>query len=157
VPTLNQLVISKCRRKKLRKDHTKALVGCPQKSGFVVKYYYTSPKKPNSAIRKVAKVRLCTRRQIIVGVPGLGSLLKANTPVLIRGGRFNDVPGVKYKPIKGVLGFHWAERIERHNRRSKFGAPTLDKKFTFLKRSGPTTKDLAPNVKAFKDRVSRAL
>ena len=123
MPTINQLSNLKCRRKKLRKDHTKALAGCPQKAAVIIKIYTTSPKKPNSAVRKVAKVRLSTRRQVIVGIPGLGHSLKPNTPVLIRGGRMNDVPGVKYKPIKGLKGFTWHERIDRQQRRSKFGKP----------------------------------
>jgi len=142
VPTLNQLVRLKCRKKKLNKDHTKALAGCPQKSAIVIKIYTTSPKKPNSAIRKVAKVRLSTRRQVIIGIPGQGHSLKANAPLLIRGGRMNDVPGVKYKPIKGVAGFAWAERIERKRRRSKYGTPSWDSDVWVLKRTGPTTKDL---------------
>ncbi len=69
------------------------------------KVLYYKPKKPNSAVRKVAKVRLSTKRQVIVGIPGQGNSLKANAPLLIRGGRLNDVPGVRYKPIKGVAGF----------------------------------------------------
>jgi len=142
LPTLNQLVSLKCRRKKLRKDSTKALAGCPQKSAILIRAYTTSPKKPNSAVRKVAKVRLSTKRQVIIGIPGQGHSLKANAPLLIRGGRLNDVPGVRYKPIKGIAGFSWAERIERQRRRSKYGTPTWDSKLWVLKKTGPKTKDL---------------
>jgi len=142
VPTLNQLVYFNCRRKKKKKDSTKALAGCPQKSAILIRAYTTSPKKPNSAVRKVAKVRLSTKRLIIVGIPGQGNSLKANAPLLIRGGRLNDVPGVRYKPIKGVAGFSWAERIERHRRRSKFGTPNWDSDMFVLKKTGPKTKDL---------------
>lgn len=142
MPTINQLVVLKCRRKKLRKDSTKALAGCPQKSAILIKPYHTSPKKPNSAIRKVGKVRLSTGRQVIIGIPGQGHALKPNAPLLIRGGRSNDVPGVKYKPIKGVLGFAWAERFERVRRRSKYATPSWKEEFWVLRRTGPTTKDL---------------
>lgn len=143
MPTFNQLVYLKCRRKKLRKDSTKALVGCPHKSAILIRAYTTSPKKPNSAVRKVAKVRLSTKRQVIVGIPGNGNSLKANAPLLIRGGRFNDVPGVRYKPIKGVAGFAWAERMERQRRRSKFGTPNWRASGLWvLKKTGPKTKDL---------------
>lgn len=122
MPTINQLH-NKCRRKKLRKDQTKALMGCPQKSGICVKVYTTSPKKPNSAVRKVAKVRLSTGRSVIVGIPGQGHELRTNSKVLIRGGRVNDVPGVRYKMIRGKYSFDIFENFIRKNRRSKYGIP----------------------------------
>ena len=139
MPTLNQY-ITKCRKKKINKDSTTALKGCPQKSAIVIKVYTTSPKKPNSAVRKVAKVRLSTKRQVIVGIPGIGHSLKVNAPVIIRGGRMNDVPGVRYKPIKGLGGFSWIERIERKQRRSKFGVKTIDEEYYKLVPTGPRSK-----------------
>jgi len=150
MPTINQLILM-CRMKKIRKDSTKALAGCPQKSAIVVKIYTTSPKKPNSAVRKVAKVRLSTRRQVIVGIPGEGHTLKANAPLLIRGGRMNDVPGVRYKPIRGIGGFSWVERIERRRRRSKYGTPSFRGPMWVLKPSGPKAKAKAAAEAAAKE------
>jgi len=121
MPTLNQLSQKiKGRKKKHHKDRTKALENAPQKRGVAIKVYTTSPKKPNSAVRKVAKVKLCTGRKVIVGIPGQGHNVKVNTPVMIRGGRMNDVPGVKYKIIRGKLGVSTTEKITRVRRRSKY-------------------------------------
>jgi len=121
MPTLSQLSIKfKGRKRKLHKDQTKALAGSPHRFGVAIKVYTTSPKKPNSAVRKVAKVKLSTGRKVIVGIPGQGHNVKVNTPVMIRGGRMNDVPGVRYKIIRGKLGVSTLENFKRVRRRSKF-------------------------------------
>jgi len=126
-PTLNQLYIKfKGRKKKHHKDQTKALAGAPHRFGVVIKVYTTSPKKPNSAVRKVAKVRLSTKRKVIVGIPGQGHSVKVNTPVMIRGGRMNDVPGVRYKIMKGKLGVSKLENFVRVKRRSKYNLKKED-------------------------------
>ena len=128
MPTLNQLISIKKRRKiKKKKDQTKALAGAPHRFGVAIKVYTTKPKKPNSAIRKVAKVRLSTGRKVIVGIPGLGHNIKINTPVMIRGGRLNDVPGVRYKVIRGKRGFTGPETFTRMQRRSKYNLPRDNK------------------------------
>lgn len=121
--TLIQLTKKRQRRKKHHKDQTKALVGCPQRSGVCLRVFTASPKKPNSAVRKVTKVKLSTGRAVTVGIPGQGHDLRMNSPVLIRGGRVNDVPGVRYKIMRGKLGCDWMENIRRSNRRSKYGVP----------------------------------
>ena len=121
MPTLTQLTKPNSNRKrKLKKDQTKALAGAPHRFGIVIKAYTTTPKKPNSAIRKVAKIKLSTGRRVIVGIPGQGHNLRVNTPVMIRGGRLNDVPGVRYKVIRGKLGVHTDETFVRKQRRSKY-------------------------------------
>jgi len=121
MPTLSQLSIKfKGRKRKLHKDQTKALAGAPHRYGVAIKVYTTSPKKPNSAVRKVAKVKLSTGRKVIVGIPGQGHNVKVNTPVMIRGGRLNDVPGVRYKIIRGKLGVTTQENFNRVRRRSKY-------------------------------------
>jgi small subunit ribosomal protein S12 len=121
MPTLTQLVIkNKCRKRKHHKDQTKALAGGPERNGVAIKVYTTSPKKPNSAVRKVAKVKLNTGRKVIVGIPGQGHNVKINTPVAIRGGRMNDVPGVRYKIIVGKRGVDNKEKIKRLHSRSKY-------------------------------------
>lgn len=94
---------------------------CPQKKGLCRRVYTTKPKKPNSAIRKVAKVVLSTKKSIIVGIPGHGHNLQEYSIVLIRGGKVKDVPGVHYKAIRGKYDFSNVEFIDRFNRRSKFG------------------------------------
>jgi small subunit ribosomal protein S12 len=124
MPTLNQLVsLKKNRKVKKKKDQTKALAGAPHRFGVALKVYTTSPKKPNSAIRKVAKVRLSTGRKVIVGIPGQGHNVKINTPVMIRGGRLNDVPGVRYKIMRGKRGVVATETFTRMQRRSKYNLP----------------------------------
>lgn len=121
MPTLNQLAQKKKgRKKKQHKDQTKALAGAPFRNGVALRAYITSPKKPNSAQRKVAKVKLNTGRSVIVGIPGMGHNVKINTPVRIRGGRLNDVPGVRYKIIRGMLGVTVDEDITRVHARSKY-------------------------------------
>jgi small subunit ribosomal protein S12 len=128
MPTLNQLTsLKNFRRIKKKKDQTKALAGAPHRFGVAIKVYTTSPKKPNSAVRKVAKIRLSTGRKVIVGIPGQGHNVKVNTPVMIRGGRVNDVPGVRYKIIRGKLGVNILENFKRSQKRSKYNLPRDNK------------------------------
>lgn len=118
--TYNQL-LKKTRKKKKRTNMVKALGGSPQKKGVCVRVFTTKPKKPNSAIRKVARVRLTSGRLITVAIPGIGHSLQQFSTVLVRGGRANDLPGVRYKLIRGVYDFTDKENIKRGSRRSKFG------------------------------------
>jgi small subunit ribosomal protein S12 len=104
----------------LKRVRSPALLAAPQKKGVCVKVYTTKPKKPNSAIRKVAKVRLSTGRSLIVYVPGQGHNLQQHSVVLIRGGRVPDLPGVLYHILRGKYDFVGKERFERSARRSKF-------------------------------------
>lgn len=100
MPTINQLV--SCRR--VPKEHTnnvRALKACPQRKGTVVKVRIAKPKKPNSAQRKIAKVRLTTKRHVLAYIPGQGHSLKAYSGVLISGGRANDLPGVRFSIMRG--------------------------------------------------------
>lgn len=102
----------------------KALEGCPQRRGICFKVTTTNPKKPNSAVRKIAKVRLTTRRKVIAYIPGIGHNLQEHASVLVRGGRVRDLPGMHYKLIKGKLDFSWKEMIIRRQGRSKYGVPS---------------------------------
>ena len=94
---------------------------CPYKRGVCLKVFTVKPKKPNSAIRKVAKVLLSNKRRIIIAIPGIGHRLQEHSVVLVRGGRANDLPGVHYKAVRGKLDFNNYESFERANRRSKYG------------------------------------
>jgi len=117
-----------CRKKKFHYHGTKLLRGCPQKKGVCIKLRTMSPKKPNSAIRKIVKVRLTTGRLILAYIPGQGHNLHEHSRVLVRGGKVPDLPGIHYKLIRGQYDFAWAETFERRNRRSKFGIPDLSKR-----------------------------
>jgi len=118
MPTLNQL-IRKSRKKKQRSLKVPALQNCPQKKGVCLKIFIRTPKKPNSAKRKLAKIRL-TNKKIISGyIPGEGHNLQEHSVVLIRGGRVKDVPGLKYKIIRGVYDFEGLK--QRKQARSKYG------------------------------------
>jgi small subunit ribosomal protein S12 len=117
-----------CRQRKFHYHGTKLLKGCPQKKGVCIKLRTMSPKKPNSAIRKIVKVRLTTGRLILAYIPGQGHNLHEHSRVLVRGGKVPDLPGIHYKLIRGQYDFAWAETFERKNRRSKFGIPDLNKK-----------------------------
>lgn len=120
--SLHKVAVGKTRRKTLRDTcPTRSLQGCPQRSGIVLKLKIRSPKKPNSAKRKVLRVKLSNRLDVTCKIGGQGSNLRAFASVLIRGGRYNDVPGVRYSAIRGQLDFGWAERFARRYRRSKFG------------------------------------
>lgn len=118
--TINQL-IKKPRVPKKKKVSLKALKGSPMRKGVCLKVFTTTPKKPNSAIRKIAKVTLSSGRSILVTIPGCGHNLIQYSVVLVRGGRAPDVPGVKYKMIKNKYDFNHKEDFLRKKRRSKFG------------------------------------
>ena len=119
MPTINQL-IRKERKKVIKKSKSPALVVCPQRRGVCTRVYTTTPKKPNSALRKVAKVRLTSGFEVISYIPGEGHNLQEHSIVLIRGGRVKDLPGVKYHIIRGALDTAGVDG--RRQRRSKYGA-----------------------------------
>ncbi len=123
--TLNQLTFTKKRIPKKSKVQSTALKGCPQRRGVCNKITTMSPKKPNSAIRKIAKIRLSSGRKITAYIPGQGHNLQEYSSVLVRGGRAPDLPGVRYRLIRGVLDFTWKERFSRKNSRSKYGIPKV--------------------------------
>lgn len=102
MPTINQLVRG-CRTKQITKTKSPALKACPQASGTCTRVYTTSPKKPNSALRKVARVRLKNGFEVTAYIPGIGHNLQEHSQVMIRGGRVKDLPGVRYHIIRGVL------------------------------------------------------
>lgn len=119
MPTINQLIR---RERVVQKNQTKspALTGCPQRRGVCTRVYTTTPKKPNSALRKVAKVRLSNGFEVISYIPGIGHNLQEHSVVLIRGGRVKDLPGVRYHIVRGVLDLQGVNG--RLRSRSKYGA-----------------------------------
>ena len=119
MPTINQLV-RKGRKAKATKSSTPALRGNPQKRGVCTRVYTTTPKKPNSALRKVARVRLVNQMEITAYIPGIGHNLQEHSIVLVRGGRVKDLPGVRYKVIRGTLDA--AGVNNRVQARSRYGA-----------------------------------
>ena len=119
MPTINQLV-RKGREDKVEKTKTPALKGSPQRRGVCTRVYTTTPKKPNSALRKVARVRLTNGMEVGVYIPGEGHNLQEHSVVLIRGGRVKDLPGVRYKVIRG--GLDTSGVADRRQARSKYGA-----------------------------------
>ena len=119
MPTINQLV-RKGRVKILAKKKAPALDSSPQKRGVCTRVYTTTPKKPNSALRKVARVRLTNNMEVTAYIPGEGHNLQEHSIVLIRGGRIKDLPGVRYHIIRGTLDTSGVE--ERKKSRSKYGA-----------------------------------
>ncbi len=118
LPTVNQLV-RKGRKKVKKKGTAPALQSSPQKRGVCTRVYTTTPKKPNSALRKVARVRLTNRIEVTAYIPGEGHNLQEHSIVLIRGGRVKDLPGVRYHIIRGTLDASGVE--DRTQRRSKYG------------------------------------
>ncbi|MDA8112165.1 MAG: 30S ribosomal protein S12 [Nitrospiraceae bacterium] len=119
MPTINQLVRSG--RKKLQeKSKSPALTRCPQRRGVCVRVYTTTPKKPNSALRKVARVRMTNGFEITAYVPGIGHNLQEHSIVLVRGGRVKDLPGVRYHIVRGALDA--AGVANRKQSRSKYGS-----------------------------------
>jgi small subunit ribosomal protein S12 len=118
VPTINQL-IRKGRTEIIKKKKTRALMGCPQRRGVCTRVYTTTPKKPNSALRKVARVRLVNGYEVTAYIPGEGHNLQEHSIVLVRGGRVKDLPGVRYHIIRGALDSAGVEK--RTNSRSKYG------------------------------------
>ncbi|MDR1036968.1 MAG: 30S ribosomal protein S12 [Deltaproteobacteria bacterium] len=119
MPTINQL-IRKGRKAQLKKNTVPALKQCPQKRGVCIKVYTATPKKPNSALRKVARVRLSNSMEVTSYIPGEGHNLQEHSVVLIRGGRVKDLPGVRYHIIRGVLDSIGVAK--RRQGRSKYGA-----------------------------------
>jgi len=119
MPTINQLV-RKGRQDKISKTKTPALKGSPQRRGVCTRVYTTTPKKPNSALRKVARVRLTSGIEVTAYIPGVGHNLQEHSIVLVRGGRVKDLPGVRYKIIRGSLDTQGVRG--RKQARSKYGA-----------------------------------
>ena len=119
MPTINQLV-RKARTKQYRKPKHPALHGCPQKKGVCLQVKIMTPKKPNSALRKIARVRLTNGIEITAYIPGVGHNLQEHSIVLIRGGRVKDLPGVRYHVVRGTLDA--AGVAGRQQSRSKYGA-----------------------------------
>jgi small subunit ribosomal protein S12 len=119
MPTINQL-IKKGRHKVQKKIKTPALRGCPQKRGVCIRVYTSTPKKPNSALRKVARIRLTNGIEVTSYIPGIGHNLQEHSVVLIRGGRVKDLPGIRYHIIRGTLDSSGVE--DRRRGRSKYGA-----------------------------------
>jgi len=118
LPTINQLV-RKGRKTKLKRSSAPALRGCPQKRGVCTRVYTTTPKKPNSALRKVARVRLTNGMEVTSYIPGEGHNLQEHSVVLIRGGRVRDLPSVRYRIVRGVLDTTGV--ADRKQQRSKYG------------------------------------
>ena len=119
MPTINQLVRS-ARSKQFKRNKVPALESCPQKRGVCTRVYTTTPKKPNSALRKVARVKLTNGFEVTSYIPGEGHNLQEHSVVLIRGGRAKDLPGVRYHVLRGILDTEGVKN--RKQRRSKYGA-----------------------------------
>ena len=119
MPTINQLV-RKGRKKIVKKKKTPALQENPLRRGVCIRVYTTTPKKPNSALRKVARVRLTNGHEVTAYIPGIGHNLQEHSIVLVRGGRVKDLPGVRYKVIRGALDTAGVD--ERRSGRSRYGA-----------------------------------
>jgi small subunit ribosomal protein S12 len=118
MPTINQLV-RKSRSRVLKKNKVPALQACPEKRGVCTRVYVATPKKPNSALRKVARVRLTNGHEVTAYIPGEGHNLQEHSIVLIRGGRVKDLPGIRYHIIRGVLDTQGV--TNRRKSRSKYG------------------------------------
>ncbi len=118
MPTINQLV-RKGRKQARRKTTSPALTNCPQRRGVCTRVYTTTPKKPNSALRKVARVRLTNGYEVTAYIPGEGHNLQEHSIVLIRGGRVKDLPGVRYHVVRGTLDASGVQ--DRNQSRSKYG------------------------------------
>ena len=118
MPTINQL-IKRERQKQIDKTKSPALISCPQRRGVCTRVYTTTPKKPNSAMRKVARVRLTNGFEVTSYIPGIGHNLQEHSVVLIRGGRVKDLPGVRYHIIRGTLDTQGV--ANRTQSRSKYG------------------------------------
>ena len=121
MPTINQL-LRKRRQRPASRDKVPALEKSPQKRGVCVKVYTTTPKKPNSALRKVARLRLSTKKRVTAYIPGEGHTLQEYSTVLMRGGRVKDLPGIKYHLVRGKFDFLGLKN--RKQARSKYGTKT---------------------------------
>jgi len=119
VPTIQQLV-RKGRVDKIEKSKTRALAGSPQRRGVCTRVYTTTPKKPNSALRKVARIRFGNGVEVTAYIPGVGHNLQEHSIVLVRGGRVRDLPGVRYKVVRGTLDTQGVKN--RKQARSRYGA-----------------------------------
>lgn len=119
MPTINQLV-RRGRKKQFSKPDAPALMACPQRRGVCTRVYTTTPKKPNSALRKVARIRLTSGIEVTGYIPGVGHNLQEHSIVLVRGGRVKDLPGVRYHIVRGSLDTAGVEG--RRKARSKYGA-----------------------------------
>lgn len=119
MPTIAQLV-KKGRKRAINKTKCPALAACPQRRGVCTRVYTTTPKKPNSALRKVARLRLTNKLEVTAYIPGVGHNLQEHSIVLIRGGRVKDLPGVRYHIVRGVLDTLGV--ADRRQSRSKYGA-----------------------------------
>jgi small subunit ribosomal protein S12 len=124
MPTINQLCKNK-RKSKKKLNRTPALDKCPQKKGICTKLILRTPKKPNSALRKLAQLKLTNNRKVFAYIPGEGHNLQTYSTVIIRGGRVKDLPGVKYHLVRGVLDFSGLK--DRKTSRSKYGTKNLSK------------------------------
>jgi len=118
MPTINQLIRSR-RKDKIEKTGSPALQSCPQRRGVCTRVFTTTPKKPNSALRKVCRVRLTNGFEVNSYIPGIGHNLQEHSIVLIRGGRVKDLPGVRYHTVRGALDAQGV--ANRKNSRSKYG------------------------------------
>ena len=119
MPTINQLV--RIGREKIKeRSFTRALMGCPQRRGVCLRVYTTTPKKPNSALRKVCRVRLSNGMEVTVYIPGIGHNLQEHSVVLVRGGRVKDLPGIRYQAIRGAVDAAGVQ--DRKKSRSRYGA-----------------------------------
>nr|YP_009511318.1 ribosomal protein S12 [Gracilariopsis longissima]AXI97195.1 ribosomal protein S12 [Gracilariopsis longissima]UAD89111.1 ribosomal protein S12 [Gracilariopsis longissima] len=118
MPTIQQLIRSE-RQKPVQKTKSPALKGCPQRRGVCTRVYTTTPKKPNSALRKVARVRLTSGFEVTAYIPGIGHNIQEHSVVLIRGGRVKDLPGVRYHIVRGILDASGVK--DRKKSRSKYG------------------------------------
>ena len=134
MPTINQLV-RKSRKSMQEKSKAPALKNCPQKRGVCTRVYTSTPKKPNSALRKVARVRLTNSIEVTAYIPGIGHNLQEHSVVLIRGGRVKDLPGVRYHIIRGSLDTAGVQ--DRGQGRSKYGAKKAKAKKKVMKRFLP--------------------
>ncbi|MDZ7814922.1 MAG: 30S ribosomal protein S12 [Planctomycetota bacterium] len=119
MPTINQLV-RKRRKKQSKKSKSPVLESCPQKRGVCLQVKTMTPKKPNSALRKIARVRLSNNKEVTVYIPGEGHNLQEHSIVMVRGGRVRDLPGVRYHIVRGTLDTQGVE--ERRQGRSKYGS-----------------------------------
>ena len=124
MPTINQLC-KNSRKNISKKDKTPALEGCPQKKGLCIKIFVRTPKKPNSALRKLAKLKLSNGKNIVAYIPGEGHKLQAYSNVIVRGGRVKDLPGVRYHIVRGTLDTAGVKN--RAQSRSKYGAKMASK------------------------------
>lgn len=116
------------RIKRYKKPYTPRLAGSPNKRATCLKVYTMKPKKPNSAIRKIAKVRLSNGQRTLIYLPGQGHSLQQHSVVIIRGGRVPDLPGIRYRAVRGKYDFSYKESFERKTNRSKYGTPSGKKK-----------------------------